>query len=92
MECVVLYRLQEGADRARLIEVYPRHRSYYQAFREGGGGLVALGPFLNPDALAGSLGLFTSRTDAEEFVAHDPFVLEGLAQPHVFDWDPVRFE
>jgi hypothetical protein len=38
------------------------------------------------------MGLFTSRQDAERFVAGDPFVTEGLAEPHVLDWDPVRFE
>ena len=91
MECVVLYRLRERADRGRVMQVYPRHKAYYQALRAAGGGVVALGPFLNPDPVAGSMGLFTSRADAERFVADDPFVLEGLAEPHVLDWDPVRF-
>ena len=92
MQCVVLYRLLEGAERSRLTQVYPRHKAYYEAFHAAGGGVVALGPFLRPDPVAGSMGLFTSRVDAERFVASDPFVLEGLAEPHLFDWDPVRFE
>lgn len=91
MECVVLYRLRDGANRGRVTQVYPRHKAYYQAFRAAGGGVIALGPFLTPDPVAGSMGLFTSRADAERFVADDPFVLEGLAEPHLLDWDPVRF-
>lgn len=91
MESVVLYSMREGADRARIMEVYPRHKAYYEQFRAEGGGLAALGPFLTPDPVVGSMGLFTNRADAERFVAGDPFVTEGLAEPHVLDWDPVRF-
>ena len=92
MECVVLYRLVEGIDRARVMAVYPRHKSYYESFRAAGGGLNALGPFLTVDSIAGSMGLFTNRVDAERFVGGDPFVTEGLAEPHLLDWNPVRFE
>jgi uncharacterized protein YciI len=92
MESVVLYRLRDGVDRARVLEVFPRHQAYYEAFRADGGGLAALGPFLTPNPAASSMGLFTSREDAERFVAGDPFVAEGLAEPHVLDWDPVRFD
>jgi hypothetical protein len=57
-----------------------------------GGGLLALGPFLTPDPAGSSMGLFTSREDAERFIADDPFVVEGLAIPRILEWDPVRFE
>lgn len=90
MESVVLYRMRDGVDRTRVMEVYPRHKAYYEQFRADGGGLLALGPF-PPNPVAGSMGLFASRADAERFVASDPFVTEGLAEPHVLDWDPVRF-
>lgn len=90
MECVVLYSMRQGAERAQVLEVYPRHKAYYEAFKADGGGLVALGPF-PPNPVAGSMGLFTNREDAERFVASDPFVTEGLAEAHVLDWDPVRF-
>lgn len=92
MEAVVLYRIREGVDRSEVMAVFPRHQAYYEEFRAAGGGVVALGPFLSPNPVAGSLGLFTGREDAERFVAGDPFVQEGLAEPHVLDWDPVRFD
>ena len=91
MEFVVLYDIPAGADTVRLPEVFPRHKAYYEAFRAAGGGLVALGTFENP-LVNGSMGLFTSREDAERFVAADPFVTEGLAAPRILAWDPVRFE
>ncbi|GAB2745493.1 YciI family protein [Sinomonas soli] len=92
MEIVVLYPLRDGADRERILEVYPRHKAYYEAFRADGGGLLALGPFLTPDPAAGSMGIFSSRQDADRFIAGDPFVLEGLAEPRVLEWNAVRFD
>ena len=92
MEYVALYTLREGADRARLMEVFPRHQAYFQEFQANGGGLTALGPFLTPDPAAGSMGIFNSREDAEKFVAGDPFVLEGLADPRILEWNVVRFD
>jgi uncharacterized protein YciI len=92
MEAIVIYSLSEGTDRARVLEIYPRHQAYFEAFRADGGGLMALGPFLTPDPAGASMGLFSSRGDAERFIADDPFVLEGLAVPRILEWDPVRFE
>ncbi|MFD1210916.1 YciI family protein [Arthrobacter sp. GCM10027362] len=92
MEFVVLYTLREGVDRSRVLEVYPRHKAYYQAFRADGGGLLALGPFQTPDPAAGSMAIFTSREEAERFVAGDPFITEGLAEPRTLEWNVVRFE
>lgn len=63
----MLYTVREGVDRSRLLQTYPRHKDYYEAFRAAGGGLVALGPFQTPDPAAGSMGIFTSREDAERF-------------------------
>lgn len=92
MEFVVLYSLREGADRSRLLEVYPRHKAYYEAFRAAGGGLIALGPFQTADPAGGSMGIFASRDDAERFIAEDPFVTDGLAEPRILEWNAVRFE
>jgi uncharacterized protein YciI len=91
MEFVVLYSLREGADRSRLLEVYPRHKAYYEAFRAAGGGLIALGPFQTVDPAGGSMGIFASRDDAERFIAEDPFVTDGLAEPRILEWNAVRF-
>ncbi|WP_138444750.1 YciI family protein [Sinomonas susongensis] len=91
MEFVVLYDIPPGADVSRLPEVFPRHKAYYEAFHAAGGGVKALGTFENP-MVNGSMGLFTSREDAERFVTSDPFVTEGLASPRILAWDPVRFD
>ncbi|CAM3879594.1 YciI family protein [Smaragdicoccus niigatensis] len=92
METVLFYTLRDGVDRARLMEIYPQHKAFYEAFQAGGGGLVALGPFGAPDAAGGSMGIFTSREEAERFIAGDPFVSEGLADPRIVDWNAVRFD
>lgn len=92
MEFVVLYTVRDAVDRSRLGEVYPRHKAYFEAFHAAGGGLIALGPFLTADPAGGSMGIFTSREDAERFIAKDPFVTEGLADPRILEWNAVRFE
>ncbi|MFF2316346.1 YciI family protein [Arthrobacter sp. NPDC058097] len=88
----MLYSLRAGVDRSRVMETYPRHKAYYEVFRESGGGLIALGPFQAPDPAGSSMGIFTSREDAERFIAGDPFTTEGLAEPRILDWNAVRFE
>ena len=88
----MLYTLREGADRSRILKTFPRHKAYYKAFREAGGGLVAPGPFQTADPAAGSMGIFTSREDAERFIAEDPFTVEGLVDPRILEWNAVRFE
>jgi uncharacterized protein YciI len=92
MNVVVLYRLRDSVDRARILEVFPRHQAYYRAFHEADSGLIALGPFATPDPAAGSMGIFSSRDDAERFIAADPFVTEGLADPRILDWNAVWLE
>ncbi len=92
MECVVLYSLSEGTDRSRVFETYPRHQAYFEAFHADGGGLIALGPFLADDPAGASMGIFSSRAEAERFIGGDPFVVEGLAEPRILEWDAVRFD
>lgn len=92
MEIVVLYSLSEGVDRSQVLDTYPRHKEYFEAFRASGGGLLALGPFQTPDAAGSSMGIFRTRRDAEDFIAGDPFVIEGLAVPRIVEWNALRFD
>jgi uncharacterized protein YciI len=90
MECVVIYTVREGIDRSRVMETYPRHKAYYEAFHAEGGGLVALGPFQTADPELSAMGIFTSRREAERFVAADPFITEGLAEWRLLEWNAVH--
>jgi len=90
MECVVIYSLREGVDRSTVMSTYPRHKAYYEQFRAAGGGLLALGPFQSPEPGLSSMGIFTSRGEAERFVAGDPFVTEVLAAPRLLEWNAVH--
>ncbi|GAA3099572.1 hypothetical protein GCM10010530_25020 [Kribbella aluminosa] len=86
----MLYNLTDGADRSRLLEVFPSQKTYYEQFHAAGGGLIALGPFQAPDSAAASMGIFRTREDAEHFITNDPFVLEGLATPRILEWNAVH--
>ena len=92
MEFVVIYSLSEGVERSRILETYPRHKAYFEEFHAAGGGLIALGPFQTPDLAGASMGIFTTRAEAERFIAGDPFAVEGLAVPRLLEWDAVRFD
>ncbi|MFK3671252.1 YciI family protein [Leifsonia aquatica] len=75
---------------ARLVEAYPRHRAYLDAFAETGD-VVMIGTF-GDAAKDGSMAIFRSREAAERFIAGDPFVVEGLVKrARVLDWDPLVF-
>jgi uncharacterized protein len=91
MEYVVMYSIREGVQRSRILETYPRHQEYFEAFRAAGGGLIALGPFETTDPAGASMGIFTSRKDAERFIAGDPFIVEALAVPRILAWNAVRY-
>ena len=53
----------------------PAHQARLKEFHRNGTLLMA-GPYGTPPL--GALGIFTSRAAAEEFVAGDPFVLNGV--------------
>jgi uncharacterized protein YciI len=74
------------------MEIFPQHKKYYDEFQAAGGGLLALGPFAAPDPAGGSMGIFTSRSEAERFIGGDPFIAAGLADPRIVDWNVVRFD
>jgi hypothetical protein len=61
------------------------HRARWEEFVRRGE-LLMIGPFANPQE-EGSMGVFTTRAAAEEFVRGDPFVLNGLIRNwYIRDW------
>lgn len=89
MQFVVFYS-SEASALPGLQAVYPRHLAYLQSFAADGG-LIGIGTFDNP-AVNGSMGIFTSKERAEQFIAGDPFVLEGLAVPsEIREWNALTF-
>jgi len=61
---------------ARIPEVFPAHRARVDEFHARGE-LLMVGTFADPIA-EGSMAVFRSPEGAEEFVAGDPFVTEGI--------------
>lgn len=59
---------------------FPAHHARLQQFHSRGT-LLMVGAFANPQQ-EGSMAIFTTREAAEEFVAGDPFVLNGVVR----DW------
>ncbi len=64
----------ESGDLSRAAENFPAHQARYTEFMRRGE-LLALGPFTDG---SGSIAVFTTREAGEEFVAGDPFVLQGV--------------
>ncbi|MGH3769151.1 MAG: YciI family protein [Pseudonocardiaceae bacterium] len=88
MLAVIRYDVQ-AEQAGRLQEVYPQHRAYLDLFAKGGD-LLLIGTLENP-VKNGSLAVFRSKDAAERFVHADPFVLEGLVEPHVLEWNALEF-
>lgn len=59
---------------------YPAHSARVDEFHARGD-LLEVGLFGDPQA-QGSMAIFRTREAAEEFVAGDPFVLEGVVADH----------
>jgi hypothetical protein len=78
MKYVVLYG--PAADLAQAREYFPDHRAWYGKFHDRGL-LLMIGPFADAGA-PGAMAVFTTREAAEEFVAGDPFVVNGVVR----DW------
>ncbi len=74
MKTVVFYEAS-GVPMEKIMEVYPRHKLLVDEFSKQGK-IIAIGPFVNP--AGGSMGVFTDKESAEEFIKQDPFVKEGL--------------
>ncbi len=66
----------------------PAHSERLDRFHRDGR-LLMVGAFGDPQA-EGSMAIFTTREAAEEFVAGDPFVVNGVVRDwHIREWDEV---
>jgi len=72
MKYVVL-GVASGASMEQIMAVYPRHKELVDEFVSRGV-VIGIGRFTD----RGNMGIFRTREAAEEFVARDPFNLEGL--------------
>jgi len=72
--------LYESADNvaAKALPVFPAHKARLDEF-QARGELLMVGTFGDPQA-EGSMAIFRTREGAEEFVAGDPFVREGVVK------------
>lgn len=87
MKAVLFY---ESADdvASRVPVHFPAHRQRLEEFHARGL-LLRAGTFANPQD-EGSMAIFTSRAVAEDFVADDPVVINGVVQRwNIRDWDEV---
>ncbi|MGG0655488.1 YciI family protein [Rummeliibacillus pycnus] len=78
MRAIIFYKIASGKTREELMKVYPRHRMHVDKF-------LAQNKIISMGALTeqtidgvGSFGIFVDKATAEDFVAGDPFFLEGL--------------
>lgn len=72
---VLFYHSAENVDE-RAPEHFPAHKVRLDAFHARGD-LLMVGVFGDPQA-EGSMSIFKTREAAEEFVADDPFILNGV--------------
>jgi uncharacterized protein YciI len=67
---------------------FPAHKARVDEFHARGD-LLMIGTFGDPQE-QGSMAIFRTLESAEEFVADDPFVLEGVVARHeIRDWNEV---
>ena len=72
-----------GATMETIMSVYPRHKIVVDKFIERGD-VIGIGPFTG----GGNMAIFKTRAAAEQFVAEDPFILEGLIKSFAIrEWD-----
>lgn len=72
-----------GMTMDQIMEVFPRHRAVIDRFYERGE-IIGMGPFED----LGNMVIFRSREAAEEYVATDAFVLEGVVvNVRIRDWN-----
>ena len=76
----------DSGDLSLAQENFPAHQARYQEFMRRGV-LLSLGPFTDR---GGSMAVFASREDAEDFASADPFVLSGVVSKwHIREWHEV---
>ena len=82
MKAVVIGE-SSGASMEQIVAVYPRHKAVVDEF-VARGEVIGIGPFED----RGNMAIFRTRGAAEEFVARDPFNLEGLVKRYVIrEWN-----
>lgn len=82
MKYVVIYRTAASAGQ-QLAKHFPEHQARWARYRDAGT-LLMIGPYADR---SGALAVFTSREAAEEFVAGDPFVINGLIErSEITEW------
>ena len=82
---VLLYESAEDVG-SRAREHFPAHSALWAVFQTQGT-LLMIGTFGNPQD-EGSMGIFTTREAAEDFVSRDPFVLNGVVKSwQLREWD-----
>jgi len=70
---------------------FPAHLARLREFHARGE-LLIVGTFEDPQT-QGSMGIFQSRKAAEEFIAGDPFVLNGVIRAHeIRGWNEILTE
>ena len=83
MKAVLLYESADDVLTTAPIH-FAAHQARIDAFQKRGV-LGEIAPFADPRD--GAMGVFASREAAEEFVAEDPFVLEGVVVAHrILEW------
>lgn len=86
MKYVVLYTSAADAMTTAPIH-FPAHRLRVEDFHARGD-LLMIGTWADPRD--GSMAVFRTRESAEEFVAADPFVLQGVVAGYeIKDWNEV---
>jgi uncharacterized protein YciI len=87
MKAVVFYERSSSVTVDKVMEVYPRHKLLVDEFSKEGK-VIAIGTFANP--ADGSMGVFTDRESAEDFVYQDPFVKERIVgKISIKEWNEI---
>jgi uncharacterized protein len=82
MKAVVIGE-SSGASMDAVMAVYPRHKAIVDKYIARGE-VIGIGPFAD----RGNMAIFKTRAAAEQFVAEDPFKLEGLVKSYIIrDWN-----
>jgi uncharacterized protein len=86
MKIVSFYEVAPGAGPG-LQAHFPAHRARLDAFHARGL-LISAGPLGNPPT--GAMAIFETREAAEEFIAGDPFITNGLVSSwRLEEWKAV---
>lgn len=75
MKALVIYEIAEGVTMDSIMAVYPQHSARVDEFTNAGK-VIGIGMYADP--VEGSMGIFRTKEDADNFVKKDPFVLAGI--------------